>query len=145
VFSAPALPAGHRKLQQTTGPLWSVTNGTALGMANTVFSGFTGRTIFSIAGLNSQYRLTNVTISNNVGATAGSRAPIEVLNSGSVSLTNCRISNNIYSDANGVFAISANRMDVVGTTFSDNNRQDGPTGEVHLGEHTDDIIPLIKN
>ena len=126
VFSAP--PSGHhRRLQQaTTGPLWTVNNGTQLSLSNTEFSGYTGRTIFLITGTNSKYTLNNVTISNNVGGSL--RAPIEVTSLGQLQLTSCRFINNIYVQANCVFGLSANQLDIQSCTFTNNNRRDGSVG-----------------
>ena len=129
VFRAPASGGHHRKLQQSTGPLWSVENGTQLALSNTEFSGYSGRTIFSIRGAGSKYSLTNVTFRNNVGTSFSNLAPIEVSNDGSLQVVTSTFINNIYVQANGIYGSSALRLDISSCTFNDNNRQDGPAGE----------------
>jgi hypothetical protein len=129
VFSAPP-PGRRRKLQQDLAapPLFSVNNGTGLSMSNAVFSGYNGRTLFYIAGTNSRYFLGNVTISDNVGGTTAD-APVVVMAAGSVTLSSCTFRNNIFSKANAVYGLSANRIDAMRSTFINNNRLDGPNGE----------------
>jgi hypothetical protein len=98
-------------------------------MSNTAFLNYVGRTLFSISGVNSRYQLTSVTFQNNSATSAANRAPVEVLNGGQFGCRGCRFTNNIYNDANAVYALDANRLDITACTFFGNNRQNGPGGE----------------